>query len=278
MINRPALRYYGGKWNLAKWIISYFPPHKNYVDPCGGSAAILLQKKRSQLETYNDIDQHVVNFFQTLRNHPDELLNQIRLTPWSRTEFELSKTPVTDPIENARRFFVSIWMSISNQPFNKATGMRMTSYAEQSYSPACKNYFELINGTTLQKVAERFIGVQIENRDAIDVIRQYDHETTLIYFDPPYVAATRSQSNQYMNETDNAFHIAAASALHQAKGYVVLSGYNCPLYEELYPNFIRYDHKAQTNSGGERIESVWLSPKTSEGQQITFFPTYINIT
>jgi site-specific DNA-adenine methylase len=59
---RQAFRYFGAKWSLADWIISYFPPHLNYLEPCGGSAAVLLQKPRSRLETYNDIDGNVVNF------------------------------------------------------------------------------------------------------------------------------------------------------------------------------------------------------------------------
>jgi len=81
---RPALRYYGGKWKLAPWIISHFPEHQNYVEPCGGAASVLLQKPRSPLETYNDLDGNVVNFFRVLRDQPDELIRKIRLTPWAR--------------------------------------------------------------------------------------------------------------------------------------------------------------------------------------------------
>ena len=96
---RPALRYYGGKWNLAPWIISHFPPHKNYVEPCGGAASVLLQKPRSPLETYNDLDGNVVNFFRVLRDKPEELIRQIELTPWSRDEFEICRNPSTEPLE-----------------------------------------------------------------------------------------------------------------------------------------------------------------------------------
>lgn len=92
-IKRPALRYYGGKWKLAPWIISHFPAHKNYVEPCGGAASVLLQKPRSPLETYNDLDGNVVNFFRVLRDRPDELIRKIRLTPWARAEYELSLQP-----------------------------------------------------------------------------------------------------------------------------------------------------------------------------------------
>src|SRR3990167_9397763 len=109
---RPALRYYGGKWNLAPWIIGHFPPHKNYVEPCGGAASVLLQKPRSPLETYNDLDGNVENFFRILRDFSAELIRRISLTPWAREEYELSFRPTDDPIEQARRFFVQSRMSM----------------------------------------------------------------------------------------------------------------------------------------------------------------------
>lgn len=163
-IRRPALRYYGGKWRLAPWIISHFPKHVNYVEPCGGAASVLLQKPRSQLETYNDLDGNVVNFFRVLRDRPDELIRKIRLTPWAREEYELSKNPVPDPVENARRFFVCGWMSISGMSFEMSTGWRSTTYKEQSYSPASQNFFELTKSDALMQVANRFYGVQVEQK------------------------------------------------------------------------------------------------------------------
>lgn len=107
---RPALRYYGGKFNLAPWIISHFPEHKSYVEPCGGGASVLLQKQRSELETYNDIDGNVVNFFRVLRDQPEELIKKIWLTPWARTEYEMAYQKCDDDIEKARRFYMACWM------------------------------------------------------------------------------------------------------------------------------------------------------------------------
>lgn len=263
---RPALRYYGGKWNLAEWIISFFPPHLNYVEPCGGGASVLSQKPPSKLETYNDADGNVVNFFRVLRDRPDELIRKIRLTPWARAEYDLSRshTRHEDCTEWARRYFLSLWASMHGG----------TGSSTSSTFRVTKNWLDRstiapmdIDPNNLWKVAERFRLVQIENDDALTVIARYDNEYALHYFDPPYVFDTRScKGDTYGIEVNDGFHIAAADLLRTAVGYVIISGYACPLYTDLYERhgWQRHDKIAQTNSGGKRIESVWLSPRTAE--------------
>lgn len=264
MIRRPALRYYGGKWKLAPWIISYFPLHKNYVEPCGGAASVLIQKPPAKLETYNDLDGYVVNFFQVLRDQPDELIRRIRLTPWSREEYELSKVPKGDNIELARRFFICGWMSISGMPFEKSTGWRSTSYDGQSFVPHL--FQKQLCQEELYKIADRLVSVQIENRDARYVIERYgQYQDTLVYFDPPYIQDTRVSKNQYLVETDDDFHRDCAKLLYDCE-YVVISGYASSMYTDLYENrgWKRVTRESQTNSGGSRIECLWLSPKLWE--------------
>jgi DNA adenine methylase len=138
------------------------------------------------------------------------------------------------------------------------------SFREQRYTTHSAGILK--TKEELKVIAERLAGVQIECRDAKYIIERYNNDTALIYFDPPYVAETRATPKQYLLETDNAFHIEAAELLRSAKGYVIVSGYACPLYTELYENhgWERKDKEAQTNSGGKRIESLWLSPRTSE--------------
>ena len=121
-VNHPVLRYYGSKFRLAQWIISYFPAHRHYVEPFGGAANVLLVKDPSPLETYNDLNDKIVNFFRVLREKPDELIEQLLLTPWARSEYEMCLEPENEsPVESARRLYYRLTMAYAGQ-FNSARG------------------------------------------------------------------------------------------------------------------------------------------------------------
>lgn len=259
MIKRPALRYYGGKWRLAPWIISYFPTHLNYVEPCGGAASVLLQKPKAPLETYNDLSGDVVNFFRVLRDHRDTLLDKIYLTPWAREEYNDCLRPTDDPIEAARRFY-----AVGCMGFNGATVATKGKYGWRNITDHKKRQTPSadIQNNNLWQIADRLATVQIENMDWIDVVNRFDNADALIYMDPPYVQEERTKGHYYSHEWTNEQHEEAAGILNQCRGYVVLSGYNCPLYADIYADWIRVDRSTNTNSGGTRIESLWLSPRT----------------
>lgn len=88
-LTRPALRWHGGKWRLAPWVIEHFPPHRVYVEPYGGAASVLLRKRRSYAEIYNDLDDEVVGMFRVLRSdRAPDLVRAVALTPFGRREFE----------------------------------------------------------------------------------------------------------------------------------------------------------------------------------------------
>lgn len=261
-ITRPALRYYGGKYRLGPWVIGYFPKHTCYIEPCFGGGSVLLLKPRTKIETVNDIDGNVVNFFQVLRDRPQDLINKISLTPWARDETKLHPNCTDDPIEKARRFWVQSWMTIAQTDKNQSFRVSKIGSAQ----PAAI----LLESDYLYKVASRLSGVQIENRDALEFIEVYDTENGLIYFDPPYLQDTRSHADEYAFEVDDQFHATAAEILNRCKAYVIVSGYKHPLYTQLYEanGWVRFDTISQANSQQAKIESLWLSPRTVEALQV----------
>lgn len=255
-VTNPALKYYGGKFRLADWILKYFPKHIHYVEAYGGGAGVLLQKEPSMLETYNDRDGNVVNFFRVLRHETDELVRHIRLTPWARDEYEMCLENSGEAMEDARRFFVRLWMSLH-------AGTRLSKSAWRR-GKDFKSPMKYINLENLYAVAERLYNVQIENRDALKLIAEMDSPTTLFYLDPPYPASTRTDKNRYAFEMTDDDHRQLGETIIQLKGNVVLSGYQCALYKELFEDndWQRIDKPALANGGIRRIESLWFSPQT----------------
>ena len=109
---RPALRYYGGKWLIAPWIIPFFPEHRAYLEPCVGGASVFARKRPCEVEILNDANGRLVNFFRQLRDNTAELRRRIELTPWAEDEYALCKAPAEEPVEDARRLYVASWQSV----------------------------------------------------------------------------------------------------------------------------------------------------------------------
>lgn len=267
-VTRPALRYHGGKWKLAPWIIGHFPPHRVYVEPFGGAASVLLRKPRSYAEVYNDLDGEIVSLFRVLRNPSQarELIRLLKLTPFARDEFELSYVIADDPIEQARRTIARAFMGFGSAA---ATGHKTGFRANSNRSGTTPAHDWANYPFKLMDIVERLQGVVIENRDAIEVIRQHDGPKTLHYVDPPYPEVTRSQKSRrsplYRYEMTDDQHRELAEVLRSVEGMVVISGYPCELYDgELYPDWRRVTCDALADGARERTEVLWISPTAEE--------------
>lgn len=253
-IRRPALRYHGGKWLLAQWIISHFPKHRCYVEPFGGAASVLLQKERSYAEFYNDLDDELVNLFKVIRNDGERLKELLHLTPFSRTDFAESYEVSSDSVEQARRTVVRSFLGFGSNSHNQSTGFRANSN-QSGRTPArdWRNFPE-----AMPWMIDRLRGVVIENRDAVTVMQAHDGPETLHYVDPPYVPETRDKGKDYRHELTIDDHRRLATALCELKGSVVLSGYPCALYDELFADWDRVERKALADGARERTEVLWL--------------------
>lgn len=262
-VKHPVIRYHGGKFRLASWVIGFMPEHTCYVEPFGGAAGVLIQKPRSYSEVYNDLDGEVVNLFRVLR---DPLSNQLlqdacHLTPYSREEFESAKQPTHDPIERARRMVVRACMG-----FGSAAGLGGTSGfrsdSKRKYATAA-HLWERYPGN-LAAVCKRLQGVIIENKDALAIMRSHDAQTTLHYIDPPYVPETRVQGNRYYNhEMTNEGHEQLLSVIGTLQGMVMLSGYDCGVYNDMLKGWAKETKPSRISAGrGTKVktECLWFSP------------------
>jgi DNA adenine methylase len=262
-VRRPPLRYYGGKWRLAPWIIEQLPPHTAYVEPCAGGAAVLLQKPPSPIEIYNDSDHSVTAFFRCLRDRPDELLRALELTPYAREELARCRIPDPDAgeLEQARRLYVCCWQSFLSHA-RGAGGWRMQRETwRYNVTRACREY------GNLRDCALRLAHVQIECDDVLAVIARYDTPHTLFYLDPPYLATTRRRPDHgYRHEMGAAAHEQLADALHRIRGMAAISGYRSSLYDQLFAGWERRERTAVDAAAQRRRECLWLSPSCARRQ------------
>ena len=271
-ITRPAVRYYGGKWKLAEWIISHFGSHRVYTEAFSGPASVFLQKRPSEVEVLNDRNGEVVNFFRVLQEPRllALLIDKLNKTPFAREEYEAAVfgTP-RSRVERARQFMILCEMShnAARAQVNSNSGFRTTTAGHHNlprlWADAVAN---------LEAVAERLRSAIIENTDYRPFLLQHDREEALHYVDPPYLGKLRAENRRcYKHELrKESEHLELLELLLQLKGAVVLSGYPDPLYRDNLPGWLMVTQNAVSSAAkrgkSNRVECLFLNPKAAESR------------
>lgn len=268
-MQHPLIRYHGGKFRLAPWIISHFPNHETYVEPFGGGASVLLCKEPSRVEVYNDLDNEIVNFFEVLRDpiKAAQLARLISLTPYSRFEYSKSREPSDCEIERARKLVIRAQMGFGSAGATKRnTGFRLdTARGGSDIVSIWERQPEL-----LTQAASRFKRVLIENREALKVLHDHDRPETLFFVDPPYIQSTRSLSGSvYKHEMSDFEHEKLIDTLKNLRGKVILCGYENDLYNSLGWQKVVKPVSASGQIGSvQREEILWINPRAEKQQDL----------
>lgn len=275
---RSPIKWFGGKGNFTKKIIPILNniQHKFYCEPFGGGATVMLAKPPVAVETYNDLDSGLYDFFTTLADPRafNEFYRRVEALPYSRQLYNEARATWQNEQDKIKR--VVLWYVLARQSFagrfGSSWGTVVTTSA-RGRAETANTWKSAID--QLPQVHARLQRVQIENKPAIDCIAQYDTPDTLFYCDPPYVLDTRSAGG-YTHELTDDMHSELVDAILSVKGSVVLSGYNHPLYNRLEDNgYTRLDYETVSHAAGKtrtsklqgkgsalqhakRIESVWI--------------------
>jgi len=261
----PILKYPGAKWRLAEWIIGHMPQHVGYVEPFFGSGAVFFNKRKSKIETIADLDGSVIRFFRTCRERPDALAYAISMTPWSREEFLLSDfcDDQVDDVEAARQFAVRCWMTFGARTHCK-TGWRNTTGKNRNNGPDNPTMWRRLP-EIVHKVADRLRDAQIENRPALEVIAHNSGSEILIYADPPYLKETRTlNGDQYRHEMTDADHVELLNVFCACDSMVLLSGYDCELYNDHLHGWNKVTIDTKAERGVTRTECLWINQLAQE--------------
>lgn len=265
--NLSLVRWAGGKGKQLESLLPLIPPSRVYVEPFGGGGSVLLNRPRSEIEVYNDLDHSLVNLFRVVRDARmfDAFSRMVGWIPYSREEFEsaLDFESETDQVVRAAKFYTVLNQSIS--------GKRLAGKSDWARARS-DNVAErwVLRQEKLGRIHARLEGVQLECRDALDVISAFDGEDTVFYCDPPYVLETRTSRKYYAVEPGDGYHIELVEVLRRTRGAVVLSGYLHPIYEPLmdegwtatsYESSALMTVQEEGTERDARKEVVWRNPK-----------------
>ncbi|NEP55992.1 MAG: ParB N-terminal domain-containing protein [Symploca sp. SIO2G7] len=249
-INRPANRWYGGKWRIGQWIASHFPEHKIYVEPFGGMYSVGLLKPSSEIEVYNDIHPEAVNFWQQLKDNSGELIRRIEALTFNETTVEWAKQPSADFLESATKFYIQCRISYAGGGTGWASG----------YSSKAFDKPENDDHSHLQAIANRIKDIQIYQLDALEIIERFDSPDTLFYCDPPYIQDTRNSHTPYEYEYSIEQHSELIELLGSIKGKAIISGYPSSKYASLLQGWHRKETTSRATSGKDTMECLWIKP------------------
>lgn len=272
-ITRPLIRYHGGKFRLAPWLISHFPAHRTYVEPFGGGGSVLLLKRRTYCEVYNDLSFEVVNLFRVMQDLESaaELKRRLFYTPFARLELEVSREVTTDPVERARRLLIRAFMGFGSAAHNIDFKTGFRSKSQRSGTTPAHDWLNYPD--CLDAIVARLRGVVIENRPALELLELFDAPDALFYLDPPYPRSTRylgENTECYEFEMSDDQHRELASALSTVKGSVIISGYACDLYDlELFSDWTRVQRDVAGNGGKggvARTEVLWINESATRAR------------
>ena len=225
------LRWVGGKSKLAEEIISTFPLHDRYIEPFFGAGWVFFRKPTSKENIINDINSDLTNLYNVVRDSPQELARLISFTIKSESTFNS---------------FVDIFFN------NKVEYMKLSDVkramvffflVKNSFNALLKSYSVGSTGwmgdgviETVWLVSEKLKGVDILNRNAMDVLASFATPGTLVYLDPPYAVTIKDAQYYYQYIMDEKAHQDMRDYLvaNRDKFYWVISYDIHPFVDKLY--------------------------------------------
>ncbi len=251
--------YMGGKFFYRNWILQHLPKKHFlcFAEVFGGVGHVLfaLPERLCEVEVYNDKWDDLVNLFQQLRNNSKALIKELKLYPYSRTVFYdfVKKFKARDFRDDQERAVILFYL-ISTSFNGRLSDLSLSK--KRGNATILKHKISQLGGIT-----ERLQDVVIENMDFRKLIEKYDGPDTVFYCDPPYI----DTEFYYTPEFKEKDHQDLADILNNIEGYAMVSYYDVPLLDELYPSKIwdrQYKegvkHAAYNSKGTKKPKSVEL--------------------
>jgi DNA adenine methylase len=220
---KTPIGYYGGKQKMAKHILPLIPQHNLYCEPFFGGGAIFWAKPPSNVEVINDIKDNVIVFYRVLKTNFAQLKKRIDSTLHSRSLYRKAMKIYDCPKKYSDLDRAWALWTLATEGFAhrlKSWGHSKDGKVERQVTSARQRFTEVYS--------DRLEKTQIENNDALRVIKLRDKKDTFFYLDPPYY---NSNCADYSGYTEQDFKNLLDTCANM-EGMFLLSSYPSKLLTE----------------------------------------------
>ncbi len=267
--------YYGGKSRVIEIIVFLIPSKiEKWYELFGGSGVVTLNMVRHKIEVLNDFDPNVANLHYCMSNEKfgKELKEKLINIEYSKETFDKARA-------DCKKEFTYLG------DVDRAVSEYIV--ITQSFNSARKDWRKWGNTVKYQRkiiknihhVYRRLQGVEVTNRDAIEMLNDIeDDENTFIFLDPPYVQDLRSKGarNVYRCELKQSQQVMLLEKLQKIKkSKVILCGYKATegdLYDRYLLNYGWKRYKVaelkkpnyKKGDSGKGVEWIWVNYELPE--------------
>lgn len=245
-INSP-FRYAGGKFYARKLILNHVPPHTSYVEPFAGGGSIFFAKEKVEFNHLNDLDEELINVYNTIKNNPDGLVDFLTKQPFHddllpvgtvtnvangsplpalkelHTFFKKVYTPTT-PLERAGRWYY----------LNRTSYSGIMNYQNMYWGYGDKFSMQPKNWpANIRRTSEKLQNVEITTDD-FEVVIDKAPDGALLFIDPPYFNADQDKFyTQSFNHTDHQ-RLLECIQRNNERLFIFITYDNTPEIREMY--------------------------------------------
>ena len=260
-MNSP-IRYFGSKGGFYNKIIEHFPTteYDTYIEPYGGTYIVGLMSNPAKIEIYNDLEQNVYSLYKVISDKDlfEEFKRRCDLVLYCEQLRKECKENLTNEnisiVDRAFNFFY-----VNRTSHNGIGGFSMNSHIRRGMSKAVSDFLSCID--RLPELHDRLSRVMVTNMDGVKLIEKYNKPNVFLYCDPPYEQSTRTGA-RYKVDMNREGHLNFIDAVINSKSKILISGYDCELYDKLTDNgFSKVKFEVKTIDGNFKkkikIETLW---------------------
>lgn len=250
-MERSPIRRLGGKHQQATAIVGLLPPHRIYVEPFAGAAAVFFRKGKIETAGYrevlNDLDDGIFSFFRALRDHPTDLAERLAAVPYSRREArEAVIAPDDDVMTRAVKTVVALYQTFGAQgnPRGKPSGWGFGREGNDDRPGRWRRLPDIVLAA-----ADRLKDAYIDSLDFERCIRLWDTEETVFFADPPYVGCEDFYAATFTGED----HERLARVLRSIRGRALVTYYDHPLVRKLFRGWRVIERRVVSRAAKRRL-------------------------